>query len=413
MVPSTVGNRPEVELLLCCARNCINAKRSLRVKALVRADIDWRYLIAAATFHGVRPLLYWTLQTTCPEAVPTRTLGRLREHFCANAGRNLFVATELTKVLSRLEADGILAIPFKGPLLTDSVYGDLAFREFSDLDILVRQHDVVRAKRLLTSQGYRMSMQLNGAQEVAYLESGYHLGFVRDDGGVMVELHWNIVEKRFSLPLDTERLWDRARPVPFLGRTVLGFSPEDLLLILCVHGAKHCWPRLGWIYDVAQLIDVHPGMNWGEALERGRSVGAERAVLLGLLLAGRLLGRALPGGVVRRIQADQVVAALAGHVRRRLFQEIEGSVPFEANLDAHLFYLRVRERLKDRAACLLHLAMSPNERDRKFLALPASCSVLYYPVRAIRLIGRYGLHPRRLRRVVVYLRGILDSGASA
>ena len=61
------------------------------------------------------PLLYRTLNSTCRDAVPKPTLEELREHFYANAGRNLFLAKELIKVLHLFDAQEISAIPYKGP----------------------------------------------------------------------------------------------------------------------------------------------------------------------------------------------------------------------------------------------------------------------------------------------------------
>ena len=62
------------------------------------------------------PLLYRTLNSTCSDAVPKPTLEELRDHFYVNAGRNLFLTKELLKVLHLLEAHGIPAIPYKGPV---------------------------------------------------------------------------------------------------------------------------------------------------------------------------------------------------------------------------------------------------------------------------------------------------------
>jgi hypothetical protein len=59
---------------------------------------------------------------------------------------------------------------------------------------------------------------------------------------------------------------------------VMALVGEDLLLILCAHGAKHLWMALGWICDVAELLRVHRDMNWPDILEEARSrLSARRA----------------------------------------------------------------------------------------------------------------------------------------
>ena len=95
--------RPEVRLLLDCARTCLDAQRASRIKTLISKDIEWAYLLRMARGHGVMPLLYRSLNSVCSDGVPKLTLEELREHFYANAGRNLFLAKELIKLLHLFE----------------------------------------------------------------------------------------------------------------------------------------------------------------------------------------------------------------------------------------------------------------------------------------------------------------------
>ena len=69
-----VGIRPEIELLLCCARTCMDSRRAERLRTLLRKDIDWTYLLQMALRQGIMPLLYINLNSTCPDAVPKTTL---------------------------------------------------------------------------------------------------------------------------------------------------------------------------------------------------------------------------------------------------------------------------------------------------------------------------------------------------
>jgi len=90
--------RPEIELLLHCARTSIDASRTERIKALLREDIDWQYLIQTAHAQGVTPLLYRSLHSNCPEAIPKIILNQLQRHFHANSFHNLFLVRELLKI---------------------------------------------------------------------------------------------------------------------------------------------------------------------------------------------------------------------------------------------------------------------------------------------------------------------------
>jgi hypothetical protein len=105
--------RPETELLLCCARLSSDSNRAEQLRALLHKDLDWAILRRIAHQHGVVPLLYWRLSNTCPEAVPTAVLDRLRGDFHANCLRNLSLTRELLRLLNLLEAQGIPRYPLQ------------------------------------------------------------------------------------------------------------------------------------------------------------------------------------------------------------------------------------------------------------------------------------------------------------
>jgi len=341
--------------------------------------------------HGVMPLLYRTLNTTCPEAVPQAAMHQLRGYFYTNALRNLFLTQELLKLLNQFEAHRIPAIPFKGPVTAESVYGDLSLRQFCDLDILVRRQDVARAKELLLSQGYRPRFRLTPRQEAAHVQSQPHYSVERGDGRILLEIHWRISSSHFSSPLDFERLWERRQEISLDGKEVPTLCPEDLLLILCVHGTKHLWERFGWICDVAKLISAHKGMKWGRAMKEGGALGSERMLFLGLFLASDLLGAALPEEVLQTVRADRVVRSLAAHVREQLFR---GGVAPIGVFERVLFHLKTKNRLSDRICYCLRFArhvMTPTVSEWQRLPLPDSLFPIYYLLRPMRLVAKRGL----------------------
>src|SRR5262249_42201871 len=155
----------------------------------------------------------------------------------------------------------------KGPTLAMALYGDQALRRFTDLDVLVRRADVLACKRCLLLSGYRPRFALTRAQEAAHLRSDCEYNFDRDRGRITVEVHWDVAPRSFTVRLDHERLWGGAQSMPFNGTTVRVLAPEDLILMLAVHGGKHIWERLAWICDIAQFVRVHAALDWKSVLD--------------------------------------------------------------------------------------------------------------------------------------------------
>ena len=323
--------------------------------------------------------------------MPAEVKTQLQDESCALQGSNLLLTREMLRVLSLLEAEGIRAIPFKGPTLAMMAYGNLALRQFNDLDFLLQPADIPRARAVLSLHGYRSQHPLGRTQEDAYFRSLCQLPLLHEEHSILVELHSKVTPRDFSFSAD-QTFWQRLIPVSMLGKEVLTFSREDLLLILCVHGAKHVWCCLGWICDVANLLSVSPGIDWGQVTDQARRTGCERMLRLGLFLAHDLLGAPLPKMVFNGDHKDSVVQLLAERVCKQLL----GSPGIEpGGFSDALFHLQVRERLRDGFRYSLSVALAPTLADWSMLAVPARLSFLYYPARFIRLMGKYSTRTQR------------------
>lgn len=387
------ADRPEVELLLWCARACGESERAARLEELLRGEIDWAYVLRMASDHGMEPLLFWHLNAANLEAVPATILDHLRAHFHDNAADNLVVTGELLEIVSLFEEHGITAVPYKGPTLAALAYGNLALREFVDLDVLIHGRDVLKSQELLGTLGYRPRHSLTRAQEAAFLESWGDWPLDRDEGsGRSVELHWPVAKRRHLFLLYPEHVWDRLQPVSLGGGTVSTLASEDLLLVLCVHGSKHSWEDLALICDVARLVQADGGIQWGRLIEQASALGSKRMLLLGLLLGSELLGVALPREISQEIQADPKVETLARQVRERLFVEDASSSEDRRDKRVRIqtFHLKVSERLRDKVQYCFHALLDPNQSDCKYLELPGPLWPLYYVTRPVRLTVKYG-----------------------
>lgn len=237
-------------------------------------------------------------------------------------------------------------------MLAATLYDNLCLRPFGDLDILVPRRDISRARDLLLANGYEPLTQRSAAQEAAHLEHHGECQLIGHRGKVVVELQWRITPAYWQVPsnqgsflLDPERLWDRLETVSLGGDVVRHFRPEELLLILCVHGAKHAWSRLIWLCDVAALLRARPDMDWPRVLEQARETNSERMLLLGLFLAERLLGAPLPDVAARALHADPALPALAEPVTGWLFRSGDGE---PGHREKSRFHLGLRGRLRDR-----------------------------------------------------------------
>jgi Uncharacterised nucleotidyltransferase len=374
---------PEIELLLSCATTVLDEERVARLRQLAQAAIDWERLLQLALRHRTMPLLYHHLNATCRDLAPPAFMDRLHDHFYLNTIRNHALNEELRGILQLLARHDIPAIPYKGPVLAFTVYGDLSLRQFNDLDILIQPQDLPRTAALLRTSGYEQQWQFTPAQQDHYLRSDCELLFSRAPDNLFLDVHWAFVRSYFPLGLDYEGIWQRLRPVSIGSVEVRHFAPEDLLTILCVHAAKDLWERLIWIVDVAELIRAEPALDWTRIVKEAHASGARRMLLLGLFLAHDLLSAGIPEEVLRQAEAEPVIKNLAAKIRARLDHDAPVS---DGPLAEFLFHLQLHERIGEKCAFSFRFATTTNPADWALVGLPDQLFFLYRLIRPLRLL---------------------------
>jgi hypothetical protein len=375
---SRVPGTPEFELLLESAKP--PSVRDAAGRPAFWDELDWTRLLDRAMEQAMVPLVRRHLDAAGWVGVPDAVRTWLDERHEENRRRNRLLTIELLALLERLEAAGIEALPFKGPIAAHSCYGDLDARLFGDIDLLVAPADMPGAIEVMARSGYEPLIPLSASQRAAFLRHRTEYPLQRPARGGIVDLHWELFHRQFCFPLVPDRT--RIREVRLAGQAVRTMGAEDQLLMLCAHATKHLWVRLEWIAAVAWLVDRTADLDWSFADERARSLGGHRMLSLGLALARDLLGSSAEPGPDRRGSADHRVAALEEEVVARLR---DGASPPE---DWWRFYLQARERRRDRAAILVRTAVIPTIGDWRLVDLPRAFGGLHYALRPFRLLGR-------------------------
>lgn len=380
----TARSRPEIELLLCCARTRTNRELADKIQQLVQQNIDWQYFVATAQYHGIVPLIYGQLQGV--KAVPAEVRSGLEIAFNQNAYINMSLTGELIKIQTLLKSQAIPMLAFKGPVLAQLAYNNIAARQFVDLDILVPSKDVTKASQLLTEQGYQPQFNFTEAQEQLYVKVRSEHSFWHPEKEICVDLHWSIMPQHFSFSPDEKTIWENCDRVSLGKNKVDTLSKENLLLYLCAHSAKHNWSHLNWICDIAELLRSHPDMDWELILSRTGQLGTRRMLFLGLTLARDLLGAMLPSKISQQIESYPEIISLSQQVRSGLFQAettLLGEFPV-ANI-----YLKTMSSVRDKLWYWYDAIITPTPLEWAIISLPKWLRILYYPLRLIRLIIKY------------------------
>jgi hypothetical protein len=263
-----------------------------------------------------------------------------------NTKRNCALTRRLADLVAALAGEGIRALPYKGPLLALSAYGNVARRQFTDLDILVHPADLTRGRAVLTRSGY--TAVCDAALTPGRLHRDREVQLVDAPAGVRVELHWRVAP-HWQLPrgfaVEFEPLWRRAETVIVSGAEMRNLAADDCLLILCVHATSHQWFRLQLVADVAWLLHTRRDLDVDRLRHTARQLGAARMLSLGLALARDVLGASLPAPLDRCVERTAPLRQLERRVLHWL--DTPGPIPL---WDEARFHLGARERMRDKLA---------------------------------------------------------------
>jgi len=376
-------------------RVLVDAARSGFVPAPAPPELpvepDWRLLCSEATRHGISPLLLQHLRRAPAGAVPEDILKDLRQE-CREENRlSLHLSTQLLRILEHFSARAIPIVPYKGPVLAVEAYGQLGMRPFVDLDFLVHPRDLEKSRRELITLGFEAFPQLSPARERAFYRAECECWFDTPEKSVPVEIHWAVRERLFSFPMDLDGVFRRTRTIQLCGRTVPTLAPEDLLLILCIHGSKHAWSKLKWLLDLDRLLATYPELDWEALLAQAQVLRSTRLLLFSLATAAEVLGTPLPPRIQEAIQGDRTIASLvrtcAGWLRLP-----SGQAPGQRAETA--VYLRSREAFRDRLRYSLGMVFTPTLADWEAWSLPDAFFPLYYLYRPLRLAAARVSPPR-------------------
>ena len=386
---SAAAAAPAWELLLAASSadrvdGSLDRVRCFLERSSLVGPIQWDAVLRLADHHGTSSLLYQNL-SRLGDVVPSSTLGALRQRYERNVHKTLFLARELIRILGCLDAFGIEVIPYKGIVQSEVYYGDMALRHSGDMDLFVRKQDVMHIRSAVQDLGYTTRVAIPENAEADYISSGYECSFDSPAGRNLLELQWALQPRFYAVDFDMDGLFERAVDVSVAGRRMKTPSPEDLLLVLSVHAAKHVWGRLIWLCDIAQIVK-REDLSWDWVQSRAREFGIERILRITLLLTNHLLGTAIPGAIEESILADHRARAFADEIA----VAVAAGVSYEEQQVAYFrLMMRLRERKADRLRFLARLTFTPGPGEWEAVRLPKTLFPLYRLVRLARLASRF------------------------
>lgn len=352
MVPSWSD---ELNFVAFCARTEFDEAAADQIRTFSKS-VDWKKVTRLARFHRVQPLIHQATRESCSEHVPPNVASHWHREYLGAAARNLRLAHELHEINDLLRDRGVRAIFFKGPVLAQQAYRNLGLRGSGDIDLYLQPSDFPALEEGLRERGYHpvKAVDSDGEVDQSALRMAGQCPFVHHEHAWSLDVHTALMPPGYSYSIDFDTLYGRSIRVGIAGSEALGFCAEDLLQILCMHGAKNRWEALKHICDVAELLRSHPDLNWDAVTSSAREISGERILFVGLRLAHDILDAPLHEDVRNVVLSDAPAAEIADSIKEYLGYSHERMI---AGTERLRFHFKVQDSLRTRARYGIYVLM--------------------------------------------------------
>ena len=364
-------------LILCSYKDLSEKQKNQLVTILKDNVIDWEGFILFLIKNNARALVLNNLLKHCSKELAPKNLTIIRSCIQKTLVRNLRKVSQLKKIVSLFNNNNIPSIPWKGPILSKTIFGQPTTRAFGDLDIIIQKENLFKAKDLLIEAGYIPFWKMTKEQELAYTKHRHSYEFLKEDG-VDVELHWKLTKDQYCFPISMDDFWKTSYKHQFLGETIQLPSKENLILGLSLHhGGVECWLKYKLILDWFYLLETYHDVNWEVILNRANQLGIRRIILVGTIICEAVFGYEIPTILAETIQRKDV--ELAQKIIENIFSK-------EQIVKQSLILLELRERPLDKARVAYKIMATPSLIDKYASTLPKWLTIFERP---IRLINRF------------------------
>ena len=241
-------------LLVCCGSERWKVEDLLPSRTLhpkgsyAHETIDWERFYQWMRRHRVAPAVYRYIKKN-PAVLPEEVVTKVKKDQERITRRTLLLTSELIRIGKLLDENNIPWFTMKGPVLARHLYGDVAGRDYRDLDIFVKQEDLVQAFDILKKSGYTSLLKLSLRNLVKIY---HHIELFNSVIKTKVELHWKLFANeylfQFSKNETCSYFLNETNKIP----TIDKLSQSTFIII---HNAQHQWNELQWLIDSREILN--------------------------------------------------------------------------------------------------------------------------------------------------------------
>ncbi|MDJ0753306.1 MAG: nucleotidyltransferase family protein [Ardenticatenaceae bacterium] len=220
---------------------------------------------------------------------------------------------ELDRVAAKLAEHDIPLVALKNSGIARGIYPHPGAVPMGDIDVLVEKRHFRRAHELLLGMGYtfefRSDLEEEDLEEAEAGGGAEYWKMLPNGEKLWFELQWRPVAGRWIRPDQEPSAAElMARSIPIDGSEVRLLSPEDNLLQVALHTAKHSYVRAPGFrlhLDVERIVRYQT-IDWELFVKRVKQLKVKTAVYFSLLIPAELFETPIPPQVLIDLRPGRI-----------------------------------------------------------------------------------------------------------
>ena len=308
--------REEDRLLLYCCRKDTDRKNRNKIIEIQRRSLDWECFLRKARENGIAAVVYSRLneiKKDCPH-IPSFIFKKLKKVYYLNAIQNSLIYEELGKVLKIFSNAGLQVIVLKGAVLAEKIYGNLALRPMTDVDLLVKKEDLFCLNEQMKILGYRPS-------DISVEDIDFSSTYLTtldyrslSPNSPSFHIHWHFVNstipnESYTKNIKMEDIWRDAEKTKIADVETMVMAPHHLLIHLAEHALRvtHSLSKLSFFCDIDEVVNYYQErFDWERLIKESLKFNLSQMVYMSLYFTVKFLEAKIPENVLLKLKPERL-----------------------------------------------------------------------------------------------------------
>jgi len=396
---------PSDKVILLVSKLITTENDIAKIDALLAQISNWDAFAVQVVKRGVSGFFMNKLALIkSKNLIPNEIIFQIEQSYLHTINRSILLLGHYSNVVNALQSHDIEVIALKGIYLTEHLYAKIGLRQFSDIDLLIRPNEALKAVEILKSLGYSYRQSVPVSDYIREKSDFVHLPPMSLNG-VSIELHVKLHRAGEKFKMNLDRVFASKTVANINGNEAYALDSHHQIIHVALHAHKHFEEgniNFTSFIDLANLLDTLPKDFYWKSFEKlCDAYTATDIVFRYILMVNEFFQLENTPEIILKKYAGKLKTKHK-HKFILFLQGYKYTEPSKTAIPGHFNNLRLLSEPKEIAKYLIDLFFPPKKfMVEKYNIKNQKLYLLYYPFRYLTIFsGLWHIISKKLKTKV-------------